>query len=112
MTTPPKRIVTHIGAQAEGERPVKREALTVAQDLRTEVAAQENARAFRLVEILEAASKAEVVGGSTVTIEALECEAHAFAGIRQRHAELMVVEGPVRRFEDRRAGLLRGSGAA
>ena len=51
-------------------------------------------------------AQAEIVGPVSVAIEALDRGAHSLARIGERQSDLAVLEGAVRRLEDRGTGFL------
>ncbi len=100
------RTITQIGAESYGEGAIEREALAVAHDSRAEISTDQEAGVETTGTIRESGLNAEVVGSAPVAVEALEGKVGGISGIRQRSSKLIVGEGAVRCFEDRRAGLL------
>src|SRR5215207_9935691 len=99
--------VTELGAKPERQRAVERKTLAVAQHLGAEVAAEQDAGIVAALAIGEATPDAEIVGPAAIAVEALEREVGVRARVGERRPELMVRERPIRRLEERRAGLLR-----
>ena len=94
-----------LGTEAGRDGAVEREILGGVNDPAPEIDAERHRTLRTLVHI--AAAKAEIVGAAAEAVESLDRVRRALR-IGERSAELPVLEGAVRRLEDRRAGLLRG----
>src|SRR5690606_16738093 len=101
-------VITELGADAEGERPVQREAFARLEHPGARAAAEQDAGLVRVVH--EARAEADVPAVTAVAVEALQRPAGA-ARIGEGGTVLAGRERAVRGLEHRRAGFL-GSGAA
>src|ERR1044071_3424615 len=65
-------VAAEHSAEPDGEGSVQREALGVMDDLGAEVSTEQHAGVAAAVEVRDTATKAEVVGAASISVEALE----------------------------------------